>query len=818
MKTLWQDIRYGLRLLWKSPGFTIIAVLSLSLGIGANATIFAWVKTVLLRPLPGVEASDQLVAFHGVLTRSENRPISTSYPDYKDYRDRNEVFSGLFAYGLNPFNLSGGDSQPERIWGETVSGNYFDVLGVKPVKGRGFLPEEDATPGSHPVVVLSYRLWQRRYGGDPDLVGKTITLNNKNFTVVGIAPQQFAGTYVGLATELYVPLAMIGEVKPDGGSLLTRRGNQWLQVIGRLKPNVTFAQAQANTQSIARALAQEYPRTNDGHDVALFTLARDTDGAQVILLPVLTILMVVAGLVLLIACANVANLLLARAAARRREIGIRLALGASRGRIVRQLLTESVLLALLGGIAGLFIALWTAGSLGSFVPPIGLPVSLQVNLDARVLGFTFLVSLATGVLFGLAPALASSRPDLVSTLKDESGSVAGGRGKGRFRNSLVVAQIALSLVSLIGAGLFVRSLQRAQTISPGFDPDNVLLASFDLFPNGYDEARGTQFYRALTERVGNLPGVESVSLADSIPLGLLGNSSQGVSIEGYTPRRDEELNFAYNTIAPGFLRTMRIPLASGREFEATDGEKSQGVVIINETAARRYFAPGQDADGKRLKDSNGHDLLIVGVAKDIKYKTLNEPPKPYMYLPLFQNYTPDMTLVVRTKSNPLSVLSGVRNEVHALDANVALFNEKTLVEHAGVSLFAQRLAVTFLSVFGLLALALAAIGIYGVMAYSVAQRTHEIGVRMALGAQTSDVLKLITRQGFALAITGIGIGLLSALALTHLLTSLLYGVSAIDPLTFIVMPLLLGGVALLACYVPARRATKVDPMIALRHE
>ena len=815
MMILWQDIRYGVRMMWKNRGLTLAAVISLALGIGANTTIFTWVKSVLLRPLPGVVASDQLVTVHGVLKHAGNRPISVSYPDYQDFRDRNEVFDGLIAFNLNPFNLSG-DAKPERVWGLFVSGNYFEVLGVRTVAGRGFLPEEDRTPGTHPVAVISYGLWQRRYGADPNLVGKSVQLNDRSFTIVGIAPRDFNGTYVGLAADIYLPLMMQPQMTP-GDNSLTGRNNQWLDVMGRLKPGVTRAQARASLQTIVRQQAEAYRHGDDAVGVDVYTLAREPNGAQVFLLPVLAILMAVAGVVLLIACANVANLLLGRATARRREIGIRLALGASRRRLVRQLLTESLMLALLGGACGLLLALWTAGTLVSFVPDLGLPVWLNLTIDWRVFVFTLAVSLITGVVFGLAPALQASKPELVATLKDEAGTMGGGRRKGRVRNALVVAQIALSLVALVGAGLFIRSLQYAQMLKPGFNPDHVLLASLDVFPIGYDQTKGLVFYQQLLERFKQIPGVQSISFADKLPLSVFGDTSQGASIEGYTPGKNEDLNFQFDTVGPDYFQAMKIPLAAGREFTERDNQNAPAVVVINETMASRYWA-NRNPIGQRMRLSNDQPVEIVGVAKDVKYRSVNEPPQSFMYVPMLQNYRSAMTLVIRTAGDPLTLLPQVRDEVRQMDANLALFDEKTLTEHAGIALFAQRLAVKLLSVFGMLALTLAVIGLYSVMAYSVSQRTHEIGIRIALGARAGNVFRLVIGQGIFLTVVGIAAGIVTAAIVMRFVSSLLFGVTATDPMTFISVALLLGAVALLACYIPARRATKVDPLVALRYE
>ncbi len=815
MQTLWQDLRYGARMLVKKPGFTLIAVLTLALGIGANTAIFTWLKAIFLQPLPGVAASHRLVTLHSVLTRSGNRAIALSYPDYRDYRDRNKVFSGLTAFDLSTFNLLDGDGQPERIWGLLVSGNYFDVLGVRAAVGRTFAPDEDRTPGTHPVVVISHQLWQRRFAADPALIGKTIKLNQRDFTVIGVAAAGFSGSFVGATFDLWAPLMMSPQLTP-AGNRLDERGEQWLSAIGRLKNGVTFEQAQADVQTVAAQLAKDYPQTDEGMGATLFTLVSEPNGAGQ-MAPVLAVLMVVAGLVLLVACANVANLLLARAAGRGRELGIRTALGACRARLIWQMLTESLLLAMLGGMSGMLLAVWLSDAMSSMLPQIGLPLGLNLAWDYRVPGFALALTLLTVVAVGLVPALRATKVDPVVSIRNEAGATSALMRRSRLRGALVVTQIAVSLVLLVGAGLFIRSLMQARKVNPGFDPERALLLSMDLFPNGYDEKRGAEFYRQLVAHVAALPGVESASLSSQVPPTLLGGSSSSYEIEGYVPRADELINIEYEVIAPRYFQTMRIPLIRGREFGEADQAQSAPVVIVNETMARRYWA-GQSPVGRRLRYGDGKWRTVIGVARDVKYSGATEPAQPWIYHPLDQRYRSGMTLVLRTAGDPWQALTGLRGAVRALDATLPVFDEKTLASHSGVSLFLDRMAVAFLGAFGLLALALAAIGLYGVMAYSVVQRTREIGIRMALGAQTNDVLKLVIGQGMTLTLTGVALGLLGAFALTRLMKNLLFGVSATDPLTFVMIASLLTAVALLACWIPARRAAKVDPMVCLRCE
>jgi len=816
MHTLLQDLRFGARMLMKKLGFTFIAVITLALGIGANTAIFTWLKAIILQPLPGVAASHRLVMLHSVAQRSGNQAIVVSYLDYKDYRDRNEVFSGLAAFNSDAFNLMDSGGQPERVFGSLVSGNFFEVLGVRVALGRTFAPDEDRTPGTHPVVVISHRLWQRRFAADPTLIGKTIRLNKRDFTVIGVAPEGFRGSWVGLELDLWAPLMMSPQLSQMVDPL-NWRDNHWLSVIGRLKDGVTFEQAQANAQNIAAQLAKDYPKDDEGIGATLFTLIDEPNGAGQ-MAPWFVVLMVVAGLVLLIACANVANLLLARAAGRGREMGIRVALGAGRGRLVRQMLTESLLLAVMGGAGGALLAAWLSDAMSVMMPPLGVPLGLNLEWDYRVPGFALALTLLTVLAVGLVPALMATKVDPLVSIKNEAGAASSLMRRGRLRGALVVTQIAVSLVSLLCAGLFIRSLAEQRKADLGFDHDRALLVSMELFPSGYDEKRGVEFYRQLVARVAALPGVESASLSNQVPPLLLGSKwLASFEIEGYTPRADETISVAGESVGPRYFQTMRIPLVEGREFTDADHAQSASVVIVNETMARRYWSPGRSPVGGRLSRDNRWST-VIGVARDVKYLGPTEPAQPWIYYPHAQNYWSTMTLVARTTGDPWQALPGVRAAVRALDPTLLMFDEKTLTTHCGVLLFLDRIVVTFLSAFGLLALALAAIGLYGVMAYSVTARTREIGIRMALGAQGGDVLKQVIKQGMVLTLIGVAIGLAAAFALTRLIGSLLFGVSMTDALTFTLVSLLLAAVALLACYIPARRATKVDPMIALRCE
>jgi putative ABC transport system permease protein len=810
LEILWQDLRYGVRMLFKNPGFTTITVLTLSLGIGANTAIFTLLDKVLIRPLP-VERPDQLVTF---VEDAGGSPAIFSYPLYAELRERNDVFSGVVAYDQKPFSLSDG-SQSERVIGQIVSGNYFAALGVRPALGRFFLPEEDRTPGTHPVIVISHGLWRLRFGGDPAVIGKTVSLNNNRYTVVGVAPSEFTGTTRGTVNDVYVPIMM--QVQPGSGrsGFLDNRNAGWLQLIGRLKPNVGRAQAQAALATPVEDANRNFPGNPDkdsgqmGDPTKVFLMDGSrghADRVKDLSLP-LKLMMGVVGFVLAVACANVANLLLARASARRKEMAVRLAIGASRWRVVRQLLTECAILATLGGGGGLLVAYWGAGLLLGFQQQTNLvPRALDGNLDGRALGFTLGLSLLTGIVFGLAPALVASKSDFVASLKEDTPGLGRVVRRLSLRNLLVVAQVALSLVVLICAGLCVKSLRELQAIDPGFEPAKVMTASFDLGQNGYNEARGRQFISQLSERVATLPGVEAVSFANVVAFSDAPWTYPAI-IEGSKPQPA-----SHNAISPTYFQTLGIPLAQGREFTTQDTAGAPRVFIVNEAAARRFW-PGREAVGQRL---NGGE--VVGIARNSKERGLTADPRPTIYKPLLQIYMPDLTLHVRTATEAQTLLAAVRREAQALDPTLPVYNLGTLAQQKDGLLYIERLAAALLTLFGLLALSLAAVGIYGVLSYAVTERTREMGIRLALGARPSDLLKLVVGQGLALTLIGLVIGVGASFALTRLISKLLYGVSATDPLTFVLLPLLLTGVALLACWIPARRATRVDPLAALRYE
>jgi predicted permease len=824
MSTFLQDLKYGARLLTKAPGFTIIAALSLALGIGANTTIFTLINAVLLNPLP-VEDPSQLVSVWTTDERNQGGQLGflqLSPLNYKDLRDKNEVFSGLAAHQGIQLNVAVNGGEPQQVFGEIATGNYFPLLGAKPIIGRTFTPDEDKNPGERLVAVLGYGEWQTRFGGDPSIVGRTMTVNGQSFAVIGVMPKGFKGTNAIGAPALWVPY-MTYPVTTNGffGELIRpdqRRGLVF-NVTGRLKPGVGVQQAEANLKTLARQLAQEYPNENGGRGVTIVPLAQATvnPGFRNNLVMAGGLLMTIVGLVLLIACANVANLLLARAAVRQKEIAVRLSLGASRGRLIMQLLTEGTLLALIGGAAGLLLAYWAQGLLWSFRPPFLQADAVDLHPDLRVLLFTIGVSIVTGVVFGLAPAVQASRPDLVVELKEKTGAPSGSNRMFSLRNMLVAAQIALSLIALIGAGLFLRSLQNAQRINPGFDAEHLAVLSFDLGAQGYTEERGRQFQQRVLERAAAVPGVQAATLASTVPL-FQGGFARTVFLEGQdmSDRRAGKLV----QIAVGsahYLETLGIPLMRGRALSDIDQPNTPTSVVINETMAKRFW-PDQDAIGRRFKFFGQPNFnQVVGIAKDSKYNFIGEEPTPFIYQATTQIYQPQLSLFVKA-ARPEAVLGTVRGEVQQLDRNLPLTGVFTLTEIFDQSLWAPRMGASLLAVFAGLSLVLAVIGIYGVMAYSVNQRRRELGIRMALGASRADVLRLVVGQGLRLTLMGVAFGLVASFAASRLIATMLFDVSPTDIVTFVAVPALLAGAALGASYLPAQRATRIDPMVALRDE
>lgn len=818
MNNLFQDLRYGFRLLSKNLGFTAVVVLTLALGIGANTAIFSVINAVLLQPLPFAQP-DRLVTVWNVNTKTGGDGVQVSYPDFNDWRAQSQSFEKMAAFRGRDLTVTG-MGEAFRLRGATTTSELFPLLGASPRLGRVFTPEEDRA-GNHSAI-LSDTLWRTRFKADPNAIGRTISINSQSYTIVGVMPPKFAFPINADPVELWIGAA----VDNEGGSPLTnQRGNHAIEVIGRLKPGVTLAQAQSEVSRITDALQKQYPGENPDFGALVVPFFERVVGDVKL---ALMLLLGAVGCVLLIACGNIANLLLARAATRQKEVAVRAALGANRWRVIRQLLTESILLALLGGVAGLLLAWWGTDLLLKLVPG-GLPRVTETALSARVLGFTLLISLVTGVLFGLLPALHSFKLDLVTTLKDAGrGSSDGGSGN-RTRNALIVTQVAVAFVLLVCAGLLAGSFWRLQQVHPGFDPKNVLTFRVSLPTSKY--ARNEQiesFYQRLSERIAALPGVTSASAVSVLPLSGQ-NSAVGFSIEGIpTDPNNAFPHESYLRISrPGYFNTMGITLLQGRDFDARDTLQGNPVVIINETLARKYF-PEQNPIGRRISPSFAIDdrgtlaREIIGIVKDVHHASLREESGNEIYAPHSQAPFNTITMVARTSGDPRGLPSGliasVGREVSALDSELPVFNVRTLEETLSRSVAQPRFNTLLLAIFAGVALLLTAIGLYGVMAYSVTQRTREIGIRLALGAQTSNVLGLVIRQGMLLASAGVAIGLVAAFALTRLLGSFLFGISATDPLTFAGIALLLVMVALVACFIPARRATKVDPMIALRYE
>jgi predicted permease len=812
---LLQDVRYGIRQLRRSPGFTAVAVLTLAIGIGASTTVFSWIDAVLLRPLPGVENANELVAFETIAPNGDF--LTTSYPDYRDYRDHLTSLAGLAATQFTPLSV-GSEDHAQQVWGELVSGNYFAVLGVKPILGRAFSPDEyGERPNAFPIAVISSRLWRSYFNADPLIVGKTIRVNQHELTIIGVAPPEFRGTVSGLAFDVWVPFMMHPQLQGVGEWMLRDRGTRQLLGIARLKPSVTLDQARAEIAELARYMSKAN-ELDAGISATVLPIWKSHFGAQSLLLKPLEILMVVCVVVLLIVCANVANLLLARFTARQKEFSVRLALGAGRFRLTRQVLTESLVLAAAGAAAGVALTMWMGGALQYMFPPSHFPVALDVRVNGQTLLFTVLACVAAALLSGIVPGLQVARTDVNDSLKEGGRSGTAGVRSQRARALLVVSEVSLALVALVCAGLLLRSFEALRRIDPKFDPDHVLLSRFFINTSGYNLEQRKQFCVRLRQKLESEPIVTDVAYSDVEPLGLLAAWWEDLQIEGYVPSIGENMKVYRSVVSPGYFRLMRIPMLEGRDFTEQDDETRMPVMILNQTFVKRFFG-GQDPIGRKVHGW-GEWFTVIGEVKDSKYHNLTEAPVPFFYVPFRQIYRADMGLAfyIRTTIDPDKAIATMRREVRAVDPNVAIVDALPLAEHIVNTLYAEEVAASLLSTLGGLALLLAAVGLYSVMAYSVTQRTHEIGIRMALGAESMHVLKLVVSQGLALTFMGIGAGLLAALALTRLLTSFLYGTTTTDPTTFITVSFLLATVAVLASYIPARKATKVDPMEALRYE
>ncbi len=825
MTSLWSDIKYGVRMLVKRPGFTAIAVITLALGIGANTAIFGVVYNLMFRPLQGTVNPEQLVSIT-MMDKGNPYPNNMSYVNYLEMKGLEEVFSDAIAYNSWQAQLSSEGLAPERIFPFIVSGNYFDMLGVQAAQGRTFSPEEQTDPGAGNVLVLSHTYWQSRFGGDPATLNQVISLNDNPFTIVGILPETFRGTSVYFAPQVFVPGTGIDYLTPGWYENLEVRGESiWVAVVARLQPGVSLAQARAAVETHTSRLALEYPKTMTGQRGLVYPEPRARmESSAIAFMPMIAgVFMTLVGLVLLIACANVANLLLSRAAGRQKEIAIRAALGAGRIRIIRQLLTESLILAVLGGAFGLVIANWAADYLSSFRIATDLPISFDFSFDYRIFGFAFAVAAAAGIVAGLFPALQSSRTDLAVTLK-EGGRRSTGGGRHWIRGALVVSQVAVSLVLLVTAGLFVRSAVNVKEQDMGFVQENRLLVAMDTEMRQYDDKRGKIFYRELLDRVRTLPGVRSASTARFLPVGF-NNGGRDITMEGEVPDPNRNRKFSfYNIVGVDYFKTMGMPILQGRTFTRDDTvdkeENGRLVVIVNDTAAEEYW-PGENPLGKKvsISGSDGPFREVVGVTRTVNFTLPSESPHPGIYLPYEQMYRSDLVLHVHTEGNPTQMISAVRAEISRLDPEMPIWDVRSMKDHIqNGKMVLFNLATKVVGSFGVIGIILAAIGLYGVMSYTVAQRTHEIGVRMALGASAPKILGLVLRQGALLTAIGLALGMVAASFLTPGLASMLVGVGPRDLLTFTVVSFALLVVALLACTVPAHRASRVDPMVALRYE
>ena len=807
-----QDLRYGARMLLRAPGFSILAILCLTLGIGTNAAVLSWIEGILIRPYPLVAHQDKMFALGGT-TRGVEGGTGISYPDFLDFQKNSTLFESFIVDRITGTSLSVGD-RAERASGAIVTANYFDALGVKLLLGRGFRPEEGEGRNAHPVVVISYRAWKDRYGGDSDIIGKTQYMNGVQHTIIGVTPEKYHGTFIGYSFTFWVPTSM-QETFDTTGYKLEDRGARWIEGYAFLKPGVTREQAQAELNSIAQRLEKDFPETNRGKGVQLFPLWKTPFNQAGNMTSTLAITMAVVFFVLLIACANVSNLLLARSLLRRHEMTMRLALGAGRRRLIKQVLTEGLLLSLVATAGGIAVAYWCRNALVlSFPSPAaGIVIDLPGQIDWRVLVVSALICVGATMLFALTPAIQASHVDLSGALKREGGGCIGGKSRSRLRSALVLIQVSLSFILLAGTGLLLQSLSKLESASPGFSTD-VIVTSADLFSAGYKLDRAKAFNSQLLDRVRTLPGVQSASLARLVPFTYGVFSSAPIEVDGYQPAPNEQPQAEYVEISEDYFATLGIPVVSGREFHRTDDENSPLIAIINETMAAKYF-PGKNALGQRLKVKDKW-MEIVGIAKNSNYETKLEPAKSFFYVPLRQNFGVQSSLLIRTRETPAAMMNPLAREVHALDPNLAPGVAWRLQEQVDRRGYTRRLAATLVTIFGGMALFLAAIGLYAVMSYSVSQTTRELGMRMALGARSSDLLRLVISRGLRLTFAGIVIGAVAAFAMTQWMGDLLYKVNAHDPLAFAAALSILIAVAVIACLIPARRATRIDPARALR--
>ncbi|MGC2448699.1 MAG: ABC transporter permease [Candidatus Sulfotelmatobacter sp.] len=811
-----QDVRYALRSFRNRPTFAAVAILTIAIGIGANTTIFSWLRSLVLNPFPGAQEPERVVAIEN--TAPDGEAITTSYLDFRDYRNNLRLVHSVTAYRAYLFSV-GQAPNVERSWGELASSGLFDMFGVKPEAGRFFSAEEqDDAQNAHAVIVISHEYWKSRYRMDRSAIGATLRVNQTPLTIIGIAPDGFHGTHAGLDFDFWIPLTIYGQLTHTGTWMLKDRNTRNFMLLARLAPGVSIDQARGEVQALANRMAELDADSNQGVGATVLPVWQSHFGTQSMLLTPVAILMGIGGVVLLIVCANLANLLLARATGRQQEFSIRLALGAKPIRLVRQLLTETLLMALAGSISALVLASWLGGALRWLIPGVARPVMVAPPLDGQIFGFTAVLAILVTVVAGLVPALHSARANINEALKQGGRSGSPGMQAHRLRGLMVISEVALASVALVGAVLFVKSFERARAVDPGFSPDGVALAQFDFSTSGYNAQQTDTFCRRLRERLEQLPGVTAVSYDDSVPLGFNGGNWETLEVEGYVPGPNENMKIYRDLISPGFFESMKIPLVEGRDFDWHDDPTAQKVMIVNQEFVRRFLA-NRNAIGHKVHGW-GQWFTIVGVARDSKYHQVTENPQPYFYIPIRQVFRPEygLTFHVRTSGSVSEAIASVRREATAIDPAITIFDAQSMTEYVSASLFGAKITANLLSLLGGIGLLLAAMGLYGVMAYSVAQRTREFGVRVAMGARRRDILGLILRESARLTIFGTAVGLILAAVSTRIIAHQIYSVSPLDPLTFCGVGLVLLAVAFAASYVPAHRAAKVDPMVALRYE
>jgi predicted permease len=816
MSNLLRDLRYGLRTLTRNPGFAAVAVLTIGIGIGASATIFSWMRSLLLNPLPGATQAERIVAIENMAPDGE--PITTSYLDFRDFRDNLKLVNLVTARVANVFSV-GDAPRTTEVWGEMVSGGFFDMLGIQPEAGRFFSDaERDDAQNAHAVVVISHSYWKNQYHLDRSAIGASLRINRTPFTIIGVAPEGFHGTRSGLDYEMWMPLTMYGQLTHTGTWMLRDRNTRNFMMHARLAPGVTTEQARAEVQALANRMAVADANSNQGIGATVLPVWQSHFGPQAILLTPITILMGASGVVLLIVCANLANLLLARATGRLKEFSVRLAMGARPMRLIQQLLTETLLMALTGSVCGLMLANLLGGALRWLLPAVARPAMLQPPLDGQVLAFTTALAFGVAILAGLAPALHASRANVNEMLKEGGRSGSSGAHSHRLRGLLVVSEVALAVVALVGAGLFLRSFQTARAMDPGFKPEGVALARFDFSTAGYDARQTDSFCRRLREELERQPGVTAVSYDDSAPLGFSGGNWEPLEVEGYVPGANENMKIYRDLVSPGYFETMKIPLVEGRDFDLRDDPTSRKVMIVNQEFVRRFLA-NRSVIGRRVHGW-GKWFTIVGVAKDSKYHRVTESPQPYFYIPIRQIFRPEygLTFDVRTSGSVNEAIAALRREATAIDPALTIFDAEPMTEYVAASLFGAKIAASLLSVLSGLGLLLAAIGLYSVMAYAVAQRTGEIGIRVTLGAQPRDIMRLVIRQGIAFAAAGLVVGSLAAAALARVVAAMLVGVGPADPLVYAAATAFTVLVTLASAAIPAWRALRVDPAVALRSQ